>query len=777
MPDHLLLPEPRRLPSRRAGGSGGGGPVRQRSSHGAALGAQLQTVRAPRRLDRGIDPKLVFKIRAGSRPTDSAFEGRGLQVLSESVDYTYFVLADDEGESLGQAITRYREDGDLRSFFDLIEGIEPYGPADRRGYGLAALGEFSGEEIVDVSLWPAGTVAEAQQRVGILEAVLELTGGRVLLRSVSARRTYLRVRVSAAGLVDVLDTSVVETVRTPPVPFLDFRDWRTLSLDDLQLDRTAGAAVGVLDDAPDTEHPLLAGLVISQEDLAPPGYAWRQPGGHGTEVVGRVLYPDLHTQLRDGSPLIAVGTVRSVRILEPNSHGSAGATRFATYALPHELVEQAIRHLHERYATKVFNLSVGYADPCNDLHLGPLTETIDDLVRELDIVVVLPTGNVSLDLQARTPSGHHVVDDKPDYFDTPEHRLAEPGPAALALTVGSVALSGAAAELPGRLGWRAVSEPDEASAFTRAGPGLGTTRARLNKPELTHHGGNVVISDVGLPVHNDLGASIVTTTTRSEGRLFGVVNGTSFAAPPVARIAADVAHAYPDASANLTRALLVLSADQPNPARAVADRTRRAALYGYGIPHRDRALSSTDNRTIMTYDGVMATDTVQIHPLPMPELFRRGSGTQRTLTVAAAFDPPVRRQRREYLAGRLKVDVYRDIDPDELAEILQKQDPDDPNDLIDDRRRLTLLPGSSSFTNSTVQVRRWTPTKSFVDDDETFYLVLTHTAQTWARGDTGYTTQRYAVAACLEDQNLVRASLYQALTQHVRVPARVRVRA
>lgn len=178
----------------------------------------------------------------------------------------------------------------------------------------------------------------------------------------------------------------------------------------------------------------------------------------------------------------------------------------------------------------------------------------------------------------------------------------------------------------------------------------------------------------------------------------------------------------------------------------------------------------------MTYDGVMATDTVQIHPLPMPELFRRGSGTQRTLTVAAAFDPPVRRQRREYLASWLKVDVYRDIDPDELAEILQKQDPDDPNDLINDRRRLTLTPGSSSFTNSTVQVRRWTPTKSFVDDNETFYLVLTHTAQTWARGDTGYTTQRYAVAACLEDQNLLQASLYQALTQHVQVPARVRIR-
>jgi hypothetical protein len=161
----------------------------------------------------------------------------------------------------------------------------------------------------------------------------------------------------------------------------------------------------------------------------------------------------------------------------------------------------------------------------------------------------------------------------------------------------------------------------------------------------------------------------------------------------------------------------------------------------------------------------------------VPELFRRGSGGQRIITVAAAFDPPVRRQRREYLAASLKIDIYRDIDPDELAEILKKQNPDDPNDRVQGRRRLNLLPGSNSFSNSTVHVRQWTATNSFVNDDETFHLVLTHSAQTWARDDDAYTSQTYAVAVCLEDQSLVQASLYQLLTQQVRVPARVRVRA
>jgi hypothetical protein len=55
-------------------------------------------------------------------------------------------------------------------------------------------------------------------------------GGRILLRSVSSRRSYLRVSVSSAGLDDLLNTSVVELLRTPPVPFLDFRDWRNLDI-------------------------------------------------------------------------------------------------------------------------------------------------------------------------------------------------------------------------------------------------------------------------------------------------------------------------------------------------------------------------------------------------------------------------------------------------------------------------------------------------------------------------------------------------------------------
>lgn len=778
MADHLLLPDPRRLPSRRASGSGGGGPDRQWGRHGNHLKTQLtQVVRAPRRIDQGVDPGLVFKIRAASRPTDSGFEGRGLQILGETVDYTYFVMSEDNGTALSTAISNYSTRGLLHSFFDAVNDIEPYGPADRRGAGVKGLTGFSGTIVVDIGLWAAGSHAEAVRRATTVETILAASQGRVLLRSTSARRNFLRVEVDEQGLQDLLEISVVEVVRTPPVPFLDFREWRNLSVDELSLSTEPSATVGVLDDAPATAHPLLAGLVQSVDSLAPDGYEWQMQGHHGTEVVGRVLYPNLADEIRELRPITALGTVRVVRILEPDPHRADSPPRFANYDFPHEIVSQAIRHLHGTYGVRIFNLSVGYAEPFDDLHVGPLTETIDDLVRELNIVVVVPTGNTGTTMDGRTDSGHHVLHDKPEYFFSPEHRLAEPGPAALAITVGSMALSGAAAEMPNRFGWQAVSAEDELSCFSRTGPGLGTAVRRMNKPDVSHYGGNLVINDSGYIVRNEPGTGMVTPSFRSgDGRLFASVIGTSFAAPAVARVAADIAHAYPDSSANLIRALLVSGAAPTAPATAIGDLHRRTGMYGNGRPSSRRSIDSEARRTTMTYDGAMPIDTVQIHPLPLPEIFRRGSGGERTITIALAYDPPVRRQRREYLASSMKLDIYRDIDPDELAEMLIKQDPDDAQDLIKDRRRLKMTPGSNSFTNSTLQLRQWTARNSFTDDDETFFVVVTHKAQTWARSHTDYETQSYALTVTLEDQYLVQADLHQLLTQQVRVPARVRIR-
>lgn len=178
----------------------------------------------------------------------------------------------------------------------------------------------------------------------------------------------------------------------------------------------------------------------------------------------------------------------------------------------------------------------------------------------------------------------------------------------------------------------------------------------------------------------------------------------------------------------------------------------------------------------MTYDGSMAVDTVAIHPIPIPEPFVVGRSNTRRIHVVLAFDPPVRRQRREYLAGAMQVDLYRAVDLDELTDVLAKQDLDEPIPTIQGRRHVPHVdPGVNSVRPATLQVRTWAPKQPNVDDGDVYYVAVTHRTQTWARNRDNYTEQRYALAVTLEDQARINLDLYALVTQQVRLPARVRV--
>lgn len=738
----------------------------------------------------GIDPDLVFKVKAANtRLTDEAFAPRGLISLGETARYLYFVMAHDEGRELADALGRYSggpdadgAKGPLYTLFDRVEAIEPYGPEDRRGPGIGELDPSAQPHVVDVSIWPSEDWDEAQRRADVVLAVINLTGGQIIRQAIGTRRSVLRVSVTNEGLASLLDTSVVERLRTPPVPFIDPSDWRDVSVDELTLRTRSGVAVGVLDDEPAAGHPLLTGLIASVTEVGPAGYTWPVPGNHGTEVASRVLLPRLAEELRDHGEITAVGTIHVARILEPVP-GRPGETRFAggdAGLPPHQVVQRAITRLHEDHGVRIFNLSFGMREPFDASHVSELTEVIDELARERDIVVVVPTGNAPAYGGSETGSGHHAQRDYPAYLSTPEHRLAEPAPAALVLTVGAIAHSDAPASRPGspRLRDKAVASIEELSPFSRTGPGIGTSESRLNKPDLVADGGNWIHDgDLDQIIAEDPGVGVITAALGTTGQLFRAACGTSFAAPAVARCAADVLAAYPGSSANLVRALVAASAREPAGALAVSNLAERRRLYGLGRPDSGRAAESGTRRVTMIFDGDMATDTVVIHPIPVPERFAQGRRTTRIIQVVLAFDPPVRRRRREYLAGAMQLDLYRSIDIDDLADIVSRQDPADPNPPIKDRRRVAYLkPGPDSFRNATLQLRTWQARQLDLNDGDTYLLAVTHRAQTWAR-DTDYERQKYALAVTVADETRTDIDLYALITERVEIPAQIRVRA
>ncbi|WP_417551353.1 S8 family peptidase [Microbispora triticiradicis] len=524
------------------------------------------------------------------------------------------------------------------------------------------------------------------------------------------------------------------------------------------------------------DHPLFEGLIASRTQIAPPNYIWQPPGQHGVEVVGRVLFPHLQEELRDHVALTAYGMVHVARILEPNPELRT-ETRFTEAALPHVTIENAIRTLHADHSVRVFNLSIGYRDAIDRVHVEELSEVLDDLAKELDVVIVVPTGNVPVNMNGQTPTGHHV-EDYPHFLDHPLWRLTVPGDSAISLTVGSIAHSDAPEERERpRIGWRAVAPVDHVSPFSRTGPGVGTSAKRLNKPDLVEYGGNWVLDDMDSVHARESGVGVISTSLSGSGALFAACCGTSFAAPVVARIAADTLHAYPQASANLIRALVANSAHLPQPALAIEDAAQRFRLYGHGRPNRDRAIGSGPRRVSMTFDGSMAVDSVVIHPVLIPAEFAIGRSASRIIRVALAFDPPVRRQRREYLAANMQLDLYRAVDAETLIDVLSRQDPNDPEPLISGRRRVSnLAPGPGSWRSSTLIVREWQPRQLNVDDGEIYYVAISHRSQTWARDRSEYTEQKYALVVTLEDEARLDLDLYALVAQRLRQPVRVRLR-
>ncbi len=780
MADHLLLPTPTVLDSRRQGPAGGpGSTARNPRQHGQRLQRELERAieRArPIRVVEGVDPGLVFKVQAKGRITDDTWTARGLAFLGETGDWTYFVVSrEDAPEQLLEQLSNYAAGPDLegakaplRTFFNAVENIQPYGPEDRRGPGLPGdLAGLADGIVVDVAAWPSDSHEEAERRLQNLRVVVERYDGAELASDARPRFTVLRARVSGEGVLALLEQAVVERIRTPPTPYLEPSDWMARGLEDIEYRFEDGEPIGVVDDAI-AAHPLLDGVVQSRRSF-PEDHSWAQPSRHGTMVAGIAAYREFEAPLRERVPLVARGPLHQARVLEPNPDWPE-TTRFAPAVTAHQAVEQAIETLHREEGVRVFNLSITDPDPYSGPHVSLFTERLDGLVRELGIVVIVSAGNQRANVaQGTMPNGADVLAGYPDYTLDPSARLAEPAPAALALTVGSLARFDAPQTASGqaRVGDRAIAAMEQLSPFSRTGPGA----FKGVKPEVVEYGGNWVLNDIDRLETENTGVGVISLGVNASGRLFTVSSGTSFAAPRVARLAADLWNAYPDASANLIRALIGMAGRTPAAlATQFPDADARLRAVGYGRPIPELAGACGGPRAVMFFDGSLRTDTAVIHPVPIPERFARGVAGRR-ITVSLAFDPPVRRQRREYLAGDMTFDLLRNVEEGQIRERYERQGAERV-DLFKAPRRISLEPGVQATANSALQVRTFRPRELDPDDGDVYYVVVTHRSAPWAEeGD-----QRYALVVELVEEERLQADLYAEVQQQVRLPARVRVR-
>lgn len=361
------------------------------------------------------------------------------------------------------------------------------------------------------------------------------------------------------------------------------------------------------------------------------------PGGHGTRVAGAVLYGE--TVAKDGTPQLPFW-IQNARVLDENN-------TMPVEMFPPQVVRAAVERFHlGPRQTRVFNHSINASVYCRTRYMSAWAAEIDLLCCTHDLLFVQSAGNLPV---RGVPTQPGVKDhlaagrDYPAFLSEASTRIANPAQSLQALTVGSVAYGSLEAG-----SWRTFApERSYPSAFSRSGLSIWN----VIKPEVVEYGGDDVRT-ADAPPDVQAGGRIaaacpelVRSTMFPPGPPFDRdETGTSFAAPKVARIAAQLQRLLPDEPALLYRALIVQSARWPTWAEALLaelrhpdarrNAQRREQLInqvseivrhiGYGIPDETSATVNTDHRTTFVTSGETQIHARECHiyQVPIPQQLR-----------------------------------------------------------------------------------------------------------------------------------------------------------
>lgn len=277
-----------------------------------------------------------------------------------------------------------------------------------------------------------------------------------------------------------------------------------------------------------------------------------------------------------------------------------------------------------------------------------VSRTIDRLSREFDVLFVLITGNIpTYELKELMSHGY------PEFFSREGTRLQDPGPAALAVTVGSIAHSTLVTLTMGT----AIAPELSPSPFTRTGPGINNSI----KPDFVELGGNSV-QDLAGNVFANPGTNVMMASHQISPAIQHDC-GTSYAAPRIAHhlalIQSDLQQLGPEPSANLLRAFLANSTTlEQTEARRAELGPKWHTIIGLGQPSSARATGCDLSSIVLFHDGTIAPDTVALFSIPVPAGLSQVSGRKR-LSVTVSFAPKVQQWGlQEYFCMRAKFRVF-----------------------------------------------------------------------------------------------------------------------
>lgn len=441
------------------------------------------------------------------------------------------------------------------------------------------------------------------------------------------------------------------------------------------------------------QQPLLKSFLKSKPDNPYDEY------GHGSGVGSLAAYHALN--ISAGGENRGVVWLAGARITKEDNFTDDG-----------QLLSLTLERVVEYFAPlgiKIFNLSVNDIDKCWNpatkkaiLRDSWVARKIDKLSRKHDVIFVVSTGNLSMiDVNDYHRQDKHF----PTFFTHPETSLLDPAQAALALTVGAVAL-------PEYVAGRAeqfmtVAKSNYPAPFTRKGPGI----SGEIKPELVEPGGNLVRSTGSdSQVHRNLATDVVIASHQLTPAIARDI-GTSLAAPRVSHklaiLDARLKKLGIIPSSTLLKAFLVNAARWTEEMKqfakdeiqhfcqqTVEKQDFSRMLFGYGISDLDRInhiLSPDAYSATLYYQGEIENGKVAFFKIPIPDVLagRKGKKAEGVirLTVTVSYLPEVQRWGLEsYLGSSFRWEVYRgNVSLETIISDMSKSKPEFLWDIAEDK--------------------------------------------------------------------------------------------
>lgn len=807
-------------------------PKRDRRSHGNFLGMGLRAsvdtiVKNRQNLGIEADKLLAFELTSGVATPDINLLQQKFKVIiveevqrnKDSLKLVVQFNSKDDIDAFERERILYENNssetglfapGQRKDFFDRINEIRPLTPEDRTGKKLLkAITENNlsdGLFIVDIDVWYNGNIKDKNEIQGRVARALG-TGESTLLGDLFVLPSLLlgRAKVNRYTLESLRNLDLIAMVDFP-IGTLSYSHGEQypeniIPVIDNKLDNTAPLAC-VVDSGVFSGNVLLSSLIVGEEDFDITEETPSDLNGHGTGVAGIVAYGDFHGYNDANKVFTPLVRICNAKVM----HNENENPSYGTDKRPEQIVDEAIRYFHKEYHCRIFNLSSGDANRVyNGGRQMAWASQLDNLARELDIVIVVSAGNVNNPEIPAFTNREELMSKVRDQLLTNEHRLIDPATMALGITVGSITRYGEPESFPQRAVFLSAGQANYPSAFTRTGDGV----SGAIKPEFVDYGGNLAIRQLtATQISWQNNRSLHEPTLSNDiTRVFVGKYGTSFAAPHVTHIAARLERALQtqiggEPSANLIRALMASSARyyepdwlngatppdfQPGSNRQT--QSWRLRISGYGKVCDDIALFSDRNHVSLFAEDTLSLRHIHLYKIPVPEAFLNLRANKR-IAIGFAYNPPTQLSRKAYIANSLWFEVFRHVDDEMLLEIKAKIE-DIYGNAEDDKEERVIekyhnkygahfKPGYTKIKNSTLQQCVWEKGERGGSDlrwenNEPCIHILVTGKERFEHPAT-HEAQPYALAVTFTYENDEDIQLRQRLFERVRVKQRAQVR-